>query len=73
MELSVCATAIPSANGITIGMTAGSTSAAISKKVAADCPLLVTMLMRVRTCVVHTMARTHSSVTAKIAKVRRMM
>src|SRR5690606_31250768 len=70
---SVCATAMPTANGSTIGMTDGSTSAASSRNVAADCPLVVTMFRRARICVVHTIASTQTRVATKYAVARRNM
>jgi hypothetical protein len=71
--VSVLATAMPTANGMITGITDGSTMIAISRKVAADCPVVVMTLMRVSTCVVHTIARTQNSVAAKIVSVRRVM
>ena len=70
---SVCATAMATAKGMTIGITAGRISQATSKKVPADCPLVVTRSMRLRIWVVQTMARTQNIVAAKNASVRRII
>jgi hypothetical protein len=71
ITLSVCATAMIKANGMTIGMIDGRISVAISKKVRADWPLSVTRSMRARTCVVQTIASVQNSAATKTSSVRR--
>ena len=71
ITLSVCATAMIRAKGMTIGMIDGRISVAISKKVKADWPLSVTRSMRASTCVVQTIASVQNSAAAKTSSVRR--
>ncbi len=73
MTLSVCATAMMSAKGTTIGMIEGRMSVAISKKVRADWPLSVTRSTRASTWVVHTIASVQNSAARKTSTVRRIM
>ena len=69
----VCATAMPIAKGTTTGMTDGRISVASSKNANADCPLVVTKSIWVRTCVVHTIARVQNKAAAKTPNARRRM
>src|SRR5262245_44282559 len=70
MAFSVCAIAMTVANGRTTGITEGRISAASWKKATADWPLSVTRLMRVRICVVQTIASVHSSAAHDSIKAR---
>ena len=73
ITVSVCATAMITAKGMTTGRTDGRISVASSKKANADWPLSVTRLMRASTCVVHTIASVQASDAQKSIKARRKM